>query len=246
MEKETKSRIIKKYIFIFFLVIAIAISLLLMIVYNEKGEVNMPFTLEKIEIKSSIATQNRESTNLWDFDISQNNDIYMYIKKNEKIAENNKIKDVKIENIKTNNKLGKIRILLPTSQEIKTNFAQSTDDYKETGFQYIGSKVDNMQTHEICQNGGLIAFRINNQGIGEYISNEGEEIKYGSPLLEKAKINEEDIQFTVEFDIIIETTNEENYKGTINFNLPVEKFGERGSVGKEITDFSKVVFKRIE
>ena len=45
MEKEVKKRILKKYIFISFLLIAISVSILLMVKYNVEGEKNEIMTL---------------------------------------------------------------------------------------------------------------------------------------------------------------------------------------------------------
>ena len=104
MDKEKQKSIIKKYVFIFFLVIAIAISIILMIVYNEQGEINMPYKLDKIIIKSAIDAKSNESDKLWDLDIAQNNDIYMYIGKNATTKKEDNIKSIKVENIKTSNR----------------------------------------------------------------------------------------------------------------------------------------------
>ena len=77
MEKEVKKRILKKYIFISFLLIAISVSILLMVKYNVEGEKNLPLELNKIIIKSTINAQSNASENLWDLNLEQNNDIYI-------------------------------------------------------------------------------------------------------------------------------------------------------------------------
>ena len=248
MDKESKKKVLKKYIFISFLLIAIATSILLMIKYNVEGEKNMPFQLDKIIIKSSIDAQSRESENLWDLSLSQNNDIYIYIKKSDNANDDEKIRKVKIEKITITdpNDLGNIKILLPTSNDIKTNYLQSTDDFLGKDIEYTANTTDNMNNREICQDGGMIAFRISNQEIGQYISNEGEEVQYNGSLLTIAGIEEKQIQFKVKMDLIIETTNDEKYKGEINLDLPVDSFGDNGVVDKEITDFSNIIFKRSE
>ena len=81
MEKEVKKRILKKYIFISFLLIAISVSVLLMVKYNVEGEKNLPLELEKIIVKSSINAISNQSENLWDLSLEQDNDIYIYFKK---------------------------------------------------------------------------------------------------------------------------------------------------------------------
>ena len=80
METEAKKRVLRKYIFIAFLLLITAIVILLMIKYNVEGEKNMPFKLSKIVVQSTIDTKSREGTgNLWDLELTQNNDIYIYI-----------------------------------------------------------------------------------------------------------------------------------------------------------------------
>ena len=86
MENEVKKRIIKKYIFISFLLIAISVSILLMIKYNVEGEKNLPLELDKVIIKSSINAKSNQSENLWDLNLEQDNDIYIYFKKSFKKA----------------------------------------------------------------------------------------------------------------------------------------------------------------
>lgn len=246
MDKETKQRIVKKYIFLSFLLIAIAISILLMIKYNVEGEKNLPFELDKIIIKSAIDAKSRESENLWDLSLNQNNDIYIYIKKGNDQEE--KIKNIRIENLRLTkkNQVGNIKILLPSSNDIKTNYLESTEDYFGKDFEYTGSQSENMANRQICQDGGIIAFRISNQEIGEYISNEGEEIQYNGSLLTIAGIEEEQLQFSIEMDLNIETTNDKKYTGQINLDLPAESFENSGVVDKEITDCSNIIFKRSE
>ena len=72
MEKEAKKRVLRKYIFISFLLIAIAISILLMIRYNVEGEQNMPFEISKIVIQSTLDAESKEeSENIWDLKLTQ-------------------------------------------------------------------------------------------------------------------------------------------------------------------------------
>lgn len=248
MDKEAKKMVLKKYVFIFFLLIVIAIAILLMIKYDVEGEKNMPFKLDKIIIKSTIDAQSRESENLWDLSLTQNNDIYIYIKRNEEKELEEKIKSIKIEQLSLENKkeLGTVKVFLPTSNNIKTNFIKSTEDYIGKTIEYRASTTDNMEKQEICQNGGMLAIRVSNQEVGEYISNEGDELTYDGTLLGKAGISEENLKFKTKMDIIIETTDDEKYKGTITLDMPAQDFGEKGVVDREIIDFSDVVFKRCD
>lgn len=246
MEKETKKRVLRKYIFISFLLIAIAISILLMIKYNVEGEKNMPFQINKIVIQSTLDAQSRESENLWDLGLTQNNDIYIYIEKNKNLQDNQKIKSIKINrmSITEKNEVGNISVYLPTNNKANQIYSASTENYFNQNISYYANTSDNLERQEICQDGGMIAFRVSNENIGEYVSNEGVEIKYDKSLLEKAGIQEEKIKFTFEIDLIIELDNDEKYKGTISLDLPIDTFEKGGSVNKEITDLKHITFKR--
>ncbi len=249
METEAKKRILRKYIFIAFLLLITAIVILLMIKYNVEGEKNMPFKLSKIVVQSTIDTKSREGTgNLWDVELTQNNDIYIYIEKNKNIESESKLKSIKIKRTSSivKPKKGQISVLLPTSNNINKIFLNSTENYLNKTIEYNANTSDNLEKQEICQDGGMIAFRISNQNIGEYISNEGDEIKYDKSLLEKAGIDESELKFTAEIDLVIELSEDEKYKGTISLELPTDTFENRGSITTEITDTSKIIFKRNE
>lgn len=249
METEAKKRILRKYIFIAFLLLITAIVILLMIKYNVEGEKNMPFKLSKIVVQSIIDTKSREGTgNLWDLELTQNNDVYIYIEKNKNIESESKLKSIKIKRTSpiVKPKKGQISVLLPTSNNINKIFLNSTENYLNKTIEYNANTSDNLEKQEICQDGGMIAFRISNQNIGEYISNEGDEIKYDKSLLEKAGIDESELKFTAEIDLVIELLEDEKYKGTISLELPTDTFENRGSITTEITDTSKIIFKRNE
>lgn len=246
MENEVKRRIIKKYIFISFLAIAILLSILLMVKYNVEGEKNLPLKFEKIIIRSSINATSNQSENLWDLNLEQNNDIYIYFEKN--ADTDKKIESIKIANIKIEktNELGNIEVLLPTNNNAKTCFNSSTENYLEKEIEYVANTVDNMEKQEFNKDGGMIAFRISNKEIGKYISNDDTEIQYNGKLLEKAQINPNDIKIKATMDIILKVNEKENYKGTLTIDLPAEEFKEKGVIDKQITDFSKIIFKRSE
>ena len=165
MEKEVKKRILKKYIFISFLLIAISVSILLMVKYNVEGEKNLPLELNKIIIKSTINAQSNASENLWDLNLEQNNDIYIYFKKNDKVE--TKVESIKISNIKIEKakNIGNLEVLLPTSNDIKTNYKNSTENYLDKEIEYAANTSDNMEKQEFCQDGGMIAFRISNKDL---------------------------------------------------------------------------------
>lgn len=247
--EEAKKRVLRKYVFIAFLLIITAVVILLMIKYNVEGEKNMPFKLSKIVVQSTIDTKNREGTgNLWDLELTQNNDVYIYIEKNKEVESENQIKSIKIKRITPVVKpaKGKISVLLPTSNKVNKIFSNSTENYLNKTIEYNANTSDNLERQEICQDGGMMAFRISNQNIGEYVSNEDTEIKYDKSLLEKAGIDEKELKFTVEIDLVMELAEDEKYKGTISLDLPTDTFENKGTITTEITDTSKIIFKRNE
>lgn len=245
MEKKDKKRIIKKYIFISFITFAFLITILLTLKYNVEGEKNMPFELSKITIKSTLDATNNESENLWDINLSQNNDIVIYINKNNNSQSDEKIKSVRLTNKYANNTpiKGNVKMYLPTSNEKNKTYLNHAEDCLAADVEYLGNTFNNYERREIAEDGGQLAFRISNEDIATYISNEDTEVAYNKSLFEKAGVSEEEIKFSIIFDLVIETTKNNKYKGTINLELPVGNFENSGIVSKEITDFSNVIFK---
>ena len=246
MDKKDKKKFIKKYIFITFIIFAIAVSILLTIKYNVEGDKEMPYVLTKITIRSTLDATNNESENLWDINLSQNNDVVVFISKNENVKSDEKIKSVKITNkfAEITPKKGTIKMYLPTNNDVNKTYVNHSEDCISADVEYIGNVFNNYESREIAEDGGLLAFRISNENIATYISNEDLEIAYNKSLLEKAEVKEEDISFVFTFDLIIETTSGTKYKGTVKLDLPVGSFENSGIISKEITDFSKVIFKR--
>ena len=233
--KVDKKRIIKKYTFLFFI-----------IKYQVEGEKDMPYKLKEVVIKSSIDSTNINSKNLWDLELSQTNDIYIYIEKDKNNNQNEKIQSVSIENIEIKNYKGsdKIKVLLPTGNSLKDIYENSTKDYRNEKIEYIGSAIDSLENHEISENGGMIALRIYNQNIGKYQSSKDKKIIYDGSLLKKAKIDEENLKFIVAMDLIIETDSGIKYKTNLQYEMPVDKFEESGVKTKTIKEFSGVIFRR--
>lgn len=244
--KEEKKKIIKKYIFLFFVFFVVLTSIFIMIRYQVEGETDMPYNLRQVVIKSAIGSNNLEGDSIWNLELSQYNDIYIYIDPDENREENTKIEKVCIENIKFEGleNTENIQVLLPTGKSLDDIYDDSTKDYKNEKIEFIGNTLDSLDSHEICEDGGMIALRISNNKIGTYESDDDKEIKYDGSLLEKAEISEESLKFKVIMDIIIETSSGVRYKSTLEYDLPVGSFEESGSNTKVIEDFSDVIFKR--
>ena len=91
----------------------------------------------------------------------------------------------------------------------------------------------------------MLGFRFALKDLGDFVSNENQEVTYDGKLLSNLGIKIEEIKFNVSFGILITTSDDITYKGTLNLDMPLDTVIEEGSSSKEITDFSSVVFKRI-
>lgn len=244
--KVDKKRIIKKYTFLFCICFIILISIFFIIKYQVEGEKDMPYKLKEVVIKSSINSENIDSKNLWDLELSQANDIYIYIEKDKENNKNEKIQSASIENIKIKNYKGSdnIKVLLPTGKSLKDIYENSTKDYRNEKIEYIGSSIDSLESHDICENGGMIALRVYNQNIGKYQSTKDTKVTYDGSLLKKANIDEEDLKFLVSMDLVIETDSGIKYKTNLQYEMPVDKFEDSGVKTKTINEFSDVIFRR--
>ena len=245
MDKNIKSKVVKKYAFIAFLLVAICVSILLMVKYNVEGEKNLPLEINEIAIRSTIYAQNNNPENILESSVEQDNDIFITFKNNKNV--DTKLEKIKLENIRIEkaSKRGTVKILKPTSNEKLNYFQNSSEDYTGKTLEYIANTSDNFEKQEFCQDGGTIAFRISNQNLGTYILTE-EGVQYNENLLQQLGTSSDEIKLKVLFDVILVVSDSEQYKGTIKLELPAEKFGENGIVTKSITNFDDVIFKKIK
>ena len=109
--------LIKKILFIALLIISILVVLFIMFKYSLEGEKNLPFSINKILIVSTVDGQvNEDQENIWNIAVEEVNDIYIYIDKT--IEEDVTIKEVKLDNfnIVKAPQNGKIEVLRPTGE----------------------------------------------------------------------------------------------------------------------------------
>ena len=243
--EQFKKKAIKKYVFIFFIIFIFLISIFLMIKYQVEGEKDMPFKLKEIIIKSSINYKDIKGKELWNLELSQDNDVYIYIEKTSQ-NEEDKIENIKIENIKINTelKVGELKVYLPTDNEIETMFKNSKENYLDKAIVYKAGENDNLETNEINKNGGMMCFRIATENIGTYSSSKAKEVTYDGDFLKELGISEDDLVYNISFDFVIETADGVKYRTTLNYDLPVDKFGNSNSKSRIINDFSDLIFKR--
>ena len=215
--------------------------------YHENGESNMPFTITKIAIISTVDGQDVENQeNKWAIKTIQNNDIYIYIEKNKGYTEKETIKSVKLDNFKVKEepKIGQIELYKPINDELV--LYKNLEENKFEELIYIGAQASNMKNQEISNQGGVVSFRCANNNVGIYLSNEDDEIKF-SNLLEKLQINEEDLKSIVSCDITFYLDSGKTFRTeNVEFNIPNNELISRGTVGIENTDLKHLVFKRVE
>ena len=240
-----RKNLVKRCLFLVVLAVIFLFVILIMARYEEEGEKVIPFDIAKMLIVSSVnGVQNTESEHVWDIDVSQVNDIYVYIERNKN--EDETIKEIVFENFKTYPEdMSNIRIYRPTG-ELEKLYLYSTEDYKEKSIAFLGTVKDDMKNLEIANIGGMCGFRLSNENLGKFVSDEEtEEIIYDGRLLEKIGISNENVKLKLAFDIIIEIEDGIKYKGTIVIDMPGENLIQEGKSTIEINNFENVIFKRI-
>lgn len=257
MFNESLSRTIKFWTMIGIVIVILVIAGIIMLQYNIEGEKKLPYKLTKITIISTAEgienTTNEGDDNAWNLNIYQINDIYISIDKTEYADQNQLLTGVRIENIKIVKQpnVGAIKTYMPNS--LDGRIYNYVDEYLvENKLQYIGASKSNSRTLEVGNQGGLALISFVNTELGKFeTTQENIEIKHDGTLIAKINelnnaqntIKEQDLKFSVSFDLIIQIDNIE-YKGTINLDLPCGNIIENGTATKEITDFSDVIFKR--
>lgn len=246
---QEKRQTIKLVVAIFILVIILAFVGIVMMKYEVEGETNMPFTLSKIVVVSSAEGQeNKESDLKWDFSINQNNDVYFYIDQNtnREVEEDLLIKNVTISNIQITKspQKGTIQTYMPNSEAGRL-FTYDEQFLVQDSLTYKGASQSSTTNLEIGSKGGSMVVRFANTAIGDYSSDDDEEIVHDGTLLKKIEASKEEIQFSVSFDFLIETT-QNKYQANISLDLPTGNLGEEENCYFEKTDMSDIIFKRVK
>lgn len=244
-------RNLNKKIFHVVMIIVIIFAILciggiLILKYQVEGESNMPFKITKISIVESVEGIETEGADeKWNFNVNQNNDIYVYIEKNSAYGKTEIIDSVEINNMSINkqNDSGEIKMYKPVTDE-KRMFINSQEN-EITDIVYKGELESNIKEQKISNQGGIVAFRYAINNLSQYISENDEEIDH-SKLLKLTNIKQEDLQTNLTFNIIIKLTSGKKYQAPISLDIPSDEIIEKGTVGKEITDLNNIIFKRIE
>jgi hypothetical protein len=246
--KKSSENILKKCLFFAAIAIVVALVIFTMVKYGEEGEKEMPFYISKILLISTVDGEKvDDDKNIWNINVTQVNDAYIYIEESEKnVGSKVTIQSVSLENFVINEapSRGNIKILRPTG-DMPTLYKNSSDNYLDSSILYMGDRVDDMKAGDIGNKGGTIGFRCAVADLGNFISNDTEEVIYDGRLLNNLGVTESEVKTNISFDIVIETSQHVKFKGTLSLEMPVEGVLENGSSNVEITDFSDVVFKRI-
>ena len=220
-------------ILIFIVVMILFASGFVVLRYQVEGESNMPFSLTKITVISTGEGRDKQVDGFrWAFDVSQNNDIYLYIEKNQ----NNSKQEV-IKSILT------VKLYKPADSEDATVFVNE-EDKEIQSIEYQGDLQSDLKKQKVGNQGGIIAFRYANNNLAELTLND--EVINHNELLKKANINEDDLKATLSFRITIALESGKEYQANVSLDMPIEGVVENGTSSREITDLSDVVFKRIK
>ncbi len=232
------------------IMIAMIITIILFVVgiislkYHEEGEVNLPFKLSKIVIISDVEGTDNKTENKWDINVNQNNDIYIYIEKNNDYKYTEAIENIKLDNFNIEQKLdiGQKKLYKP-EVDVESKLFKNVEENEVKDIIYQGSLNSDIKNLKISNQGGLVVFRYSTMNIGNYVSNEDEQIDHVD-LLKNININNDDLKFKLNFDVSIILKSTKKYIANISLDLPINNIVEEGVQSLEITDLNNVVFKR--
>lgn len=246
INKIVSSKNFHVYVVTVIILFIIFVALVISLKYTVEGEKDLPFDLFKISAISSVEGQNvQDEEHKWNLSVSQNNDIYLYIKKNDNYKDTEVIKSVEVENIKVTRTGEKgIEKIYKPDGSLQNSFFSATSENEVDKVEYIGDLSSDIKNLKISNQGGLVVFRYALNELGNYISDDDVEINHND-LLKKIDIKNEDIQLKLSFDLIINLDSDKSYKSTVELDLPVGNVIDEGVQSMEYTDLLNIVFKRL-
>lgn len=242
-----KIKFLKKY-FVIFIIAMIAIVVLSIIVkYQVEGEKNIPFQVSKIMVISNAnGIQKEDAQSKWDLKLIQNNDIYLDIVKNKNYGKDEIIDKIILDNFKIGKDPQKGSIVFYGPQSFNNGVYENKEEYEiKDNLEYVGNdEKSDIKNLQISNQGGLILFRVVNKDLGEYTSQEDEEIRHDGTLLGKVGINNEELKFEIEFDLRIELKSEKKYKAHVELEIPTGNIIQEGTTNYQKNSMQELVFKR--
>ena len=248
MDSRTRSKILKISLTIVITISILFVVMMYLLTYHEEGETNIPFKISKIVVVSSTDGAQSETQQAngsqWAIDVSQNNDIYLYIDKNKNYGKTELIENVKISNfnVAKQTEKGEIKIYKTTTEENK--MFNNTGEFEISELTYEGDLESNIKQSKISNQGGLIVFRCANNNVSKYTADNVTEVNYNQ-LLQMTNVSQEDLKLTISFDLEIKIVNKKTYQATVSLELPVGDIIDEGTTNLEITDLEDIVFKII-
>lgn len=234
---------------IIIIAVIVFVAGIMVLKYQVEGETNMPFKITKITLISTSdgidKNQEGDATN-WAFDINQNNDIYIYVEKNDNYKKEEAIRSIVIDNlnVQRNKELGMVKFYRPNVSNTGGNFS-NTEENEIQKIEYTGGMESDIKNLVISNQGGIILFRYANNNVAQYTSDiSTTDTITTNQLLKVANVNEEDLKAKLSFDLTITTEDGKEYKANITLDVPVEDVVENGTASKEITNLDDIVFKR--
>ena len=246
MYRNVKQKIFHSVIITIIIIAILSVGGMLILRYQVEGESNMPFKITKISIIESVeGVENQGTEEKWNFNVNENNDIYIYLEKNSAYGKTEIIDSVELKDIKAikEKDIGKIKFYKPVTDEKRMFINQA--DSEMLGITYKGEMESNIKEQKISNQGGIMAFRYAINNISQYVSQDAEEIDHAK-LLKLTNITEEDLKTTLSFDMIINLNSGKKYQAPISFDIPTDEIIEKGTVGIDKTDLNNIIFKRIE
>ena len=242
-----KKKIILISLLVIIIVTTIVVSGMQLLKYNVEGEKKLPFKLDNMLIVSTADGIGRKDTeSRWDLSVLQNNDIYIEIKDIVDNKRSDSLKKVTLENFAITNGpvKGQPKIYHPVNDK-DLIYIYKDENLALNSIEYNVAAISNVKKQEIARDGGIISFSTCSYDVANYVSNEDTEVAYDGKLLSKVNLTQYEIKYDLSFDIIVEMESNKRYKATMYLSLPLDDLIEKGTVQKEITDFSNIEFKRV-
>ncbi len=246
MYRNINKKIFHVVMIVVIICVILFVSGIFILKYQVEGESNMPFKITKISLIESVEGTEKEGANeKWNFNVNQNNDIYIYIEKNSGYGKTEIIDSVEIKNININKEktLGELKLYKPVIDEKRMFINSQENEINE--ITYTGELESNIKEEKISNQGGIVAFRYAINNLSTYVSENDEQIDH-SQLLKLTNISSEDLKTKLTFDIFINLKGGRKYQAPISIDVPQGDIVEKGTIGEDITDLKGIIFKRIE
>mgnify|MGYP004542774445 CR=1 FL=1 len=246
MYRNINKKIFHVVMIVVIICVILFVSGIFILKYQVEGESNMPFKITKISLIESVEGIEKEGANeKWNFNVNQNNDIYIYIEKNSGYGKTEIIDSVEIKNININKEktLGELKLYKPVIDEKRMFINSQENEINE--ITYTGELESNIKEEKISNQGGIVAFRYAINNLSTYVSENDEQIDH-SQLLKLTNISLEDLKTKLTFDIFINLKGGRKYQAPISIDVPQGDIVEKGTIGEDITDLKGIIFKRIE